>query len=237
LNRCTGFCRPLPNHSATPPNETPGSPGAQASLPEGRRPPRRPAKSVSSSKVRIHKLTNWPFGLGITHVAKIGPIDDTASPSRDCSGREQRGGCRTWPECCVIGERSTRGSGSTHLPSGATIMGRGCLAACQRRRERLRRLHTRRRVLWTLLQCYEVPKAPGGASTKATLADVRWLHRTDARSRAACVHSGAKRCLHRLVGREELRDLAGGQIRSQLRARLTEQFAVNDGDDRKDRRG
>jgi hypothetical protein len=123
LNRCTGFCRPLPNHSATPPNETPGSPGAQASLPEGRRPPRRPAKSVSSSKVRIHKLTNWPFGLGITHVAKIGPIDDTASPSRDCSGREQRGGCRTWPECCVIGERSTRGSGSTHLPSGATIIG------------------------------------------------------------------------------------------------------------------
>jgi hypothetical protein len=27
LNRCRGFCRPLPNHSATPPNERPGRPG------------------------------------------------------------------------------------------------------------------------------------------------------------------------------------------------------------------
>jgi hypothetical protein len=36
-----------------------------------------------------------------------------------------------------------------------------------------------------------------------------------------------ERCLHRLVGREENRDLAAGQLRSQLFARLTEQFAVN----------
>jgi hypothetical protein len=34
------------------------------------------------------------------------------------------------------------------------------------------------------------------------------------------------RWLHRLIGREELRDLAVGQIRSQLFARLTEDFAV-----------
>ena len=27
LNRCTGFCRPLPNHSATPPACAPGAPG------------------------------------------------------------------------------------------------------------------------------------------------------------------------------------------------------------------
>jgi len=33
-----------------------------------------------------------------------------------------------------------------------------------------------------------------------------------------------------------LRDLAVGQIRSQLFARLTEDFAVNNGDDRKNRR-
>jgi hypothetical protein len=40
--------------------------------------------------------------------------------------------------------------------------------------------------------------------------------------------------LHRLVGREELRDLAVGQIRSQLCAWLTEELAMYDGDRGKD---
>jgi hypothetical protein len=42
------------------------------------------------------------------------------------------------------------------------------------------------------------------------------------------------RWLHRLVGREENRDLVAGQLRSEFSARLTEEFAVNHGDRRKD---
>jgi hypothetical protein len=45
-----------------------------------------------------------------------------------------------------------------------------------------------------------------------------------------------ERRLHRLVGREEDRDLAAGQLRSELGTRLTQEFAVNNGDYRKDRR-
>src|SRR6266508_4105811 len=41
--------------------------------------------------------------------------------------------------------------------------------------------------------------------------------------------------LHRLVGREELRNLAAGQLRSELCTRLTEELAVNHGDCREDR--
>src|SRR6266571_7163289 len=41
--------------------------------------------------------------------------------------------------------------------------------------------------------------------------------------------------LHRLIGREENWDLAVGQLRSQLCARLPEEFAVNHGDYPKDR--
>src|SRR5438132_4385078 len=41
-------------------------------------------------------------------------------------------------------------------------------------------------------------------------------------------------CLHRLVGREENRDLATGQLLSQLCARLAEEFAMYDGDRGKD---
>jgi hypothetical protein len=51
-----------------------------------------------------------------------------------------------------------------------------------------------------------------------------------ARSRLA---QAGDRCLHRLVGREENRDLAAGQLRSELCARLTEEFA-GDGARRKD---
>jgi hypothetical protein len=43
-----------------------------------------------------------------------------------------------------------------------------------------------------------------------------------------------ERWLHRLVGREETGDLAAGQLRSELCARLTKEFAVNHGDRRKD---
>src|SRR6266508_4115803 len=42
--------------------------------------------------------------------------------------------------------------------------------------------------------------------------------------------------LHRLVEREELRNLAAGQLRSELCTRLTEELAVNHGDCREDRR-
>src|SRR3990170_8539566 len=35
LNRCTGLCRPLPNHSATPPMGPARSPGPDISLREG----------------------------------------------------------------------------------------------------------------------------------------------------------------------------------------------------------
>jgi hypothetical protein len=45
LNRCRGFCRPLPNHSATPPNERPGRPGT-ASL---REPPNEPRDPLGPS--------------------------------------------------------------------------------------------------------------------------------------------------------------------------------------------
>jgi dihydrofolate reductase len=41
---------------------------------------------------------------------------------------------------------------------------------------------------------------------------------------------------HRLVGREQNRDVALGELRSQLFARLTEELAVDHGNDRKDRR-
>ncbi len=37
LNRCTGFCRPLPNHSATPPKRLAGHAGPQRSLRDGRK--------------------------------------------------------------------------------------------------------------------------------------------------------------------------------------------------------
>jgi hypothetical protein len=56
-----------------------------------------------------------------------------------------------------------------------------------------------------------------------------------ATARSSLAQAG-DRCLHRQVGRrEENRDLAAGQHRSQLCARLTEEFAVNHGDRRKDR--
>jgi hypothetical protein len=44
----------------------------------------------------------------------------------------------------------------------------------------------------------------------------------------------ASGCLYRLVGRKESRDLAAGQLCSQLFTRLTEDLAVNHGDCRKD---
>jgi hypothetical protein len=50
---------------------------------------------------------------------------------------------------------------------------------------------------------------------------------------ARCPVAG-ERCLHRQERREENRDLATGQLRSQLCARLAEEFAVNHGDRRKD---
>ena len=53
------------------------------------------------------------------------------------------------------------------------------------------------------------------------------------RAQSHPVHAG-ERCLHRQVGREENRDLATCQLRSQLCARLAEEFAVNHGDRRKD---
>jgi hypothetical protein len=52
-------------------------------------------------------------------------------------------------------------------------------------------------------------------------------------TRHPCARAG-DRLLHRLIGREELRDLHVGQVRPDLRARLSQELAVNHGDDRKD---
>jgi hypothetical protein len=59
---------------------------------------------------------------------------------------------------------------------------------------------------------------------------------TSARLRGARPGAAEPRWLHRLVGREELRNLAVGQLRPELCARLTEELAVNHGDRREDRR-
>ncbi len=56
------------------------------------------------------------------------------------------------------------------------------------------------------------------------------------RGRAIRRSAPAETSLHQLVGREELGDLDAGQVRAELFARLPEEFAVNHGYDREDRR-
>jgi hypothetical protein len=74
-----------------------------------------------------------------------------------------------------------------------------------------------------LSQLVEAPKTGSVPATDQNAATAR-----------SSLAQASERCLHRLVGREENRDLAAGQLRSQLCARLTEDLAVNHGDRRKD---
>ena len=82
--------------------------------------------------------------------------------------------------------------------------------------------------------------APGEGGSRDECADDRMDHRGDSGDRRTGVgleHSRLKQRwslglvpLLRMVGREENRDLAAGQLFSQLCARVAEEFAVYDGD-------
>ena len=85
-----------------------------------------------------------------------------------------------------------------------------------------------------LLEVSRAAVLPAVLPNRTAQDDTNGLRGAAASARSSLGQAG-ERWLHRLVGREETGDLAAGQLRSELCARLTEEFAVNHGDRRKDR--